>query len=404
MEKNLGEEKRMVIRKKRWLGSLTIFLALALWFLPFPGLGSEPLPPSGASPGPQAAKADSNPPGAYDYARFLAGLPNPGGPLAAWENRPAWIKYADSCKRKWEKFAKVQLGPMRQWAAQELNPAQTAAVFYPFSGPDFLNVYTLFPQARTYVLVALEPVGSLPDFAALDLGNFLARMENSLCQYLYTDYFVTAKMHAQISKTELAGVLPVLLFFLAREQARVLEAQPLVLKADGTLEERPAKASNSNPGPGIPGVRLVFAGPGGAEKQTLYYFQVNLQDHSLKKTPQFPAFLKSLGPLTTFTKSASFLLASPFSSAIRQLILEQSCYVLQDDSGIPLRDFPAATWNLRFYGTYKGPIAFFRNRYQEDLAEVYNKGKDVYPLPFGIGYHFRAGTSNLLFAAKRQEK
>lgn len=394
----------MAIWKKRLLGSLTIILCLSLLFLAFPGLAAELLPPGGDSPTAQGEKAGSNTAASDDYARFLAGLPNLGGPLAAWENRPAWIKYAASCKRSWENFAKTQLGPMRQWAAQELAAAQTTAVFYPFSGPDFLNVYTLFPQARTYVLVALEPVGALPDFAALDLGNFLARMENSLCQYLYTDYFVTAKMHAQISKTELAGVLPVLLFFLAREQARVLEAQPLVLKADGTLEERPAKASNSNPGPGIPGVRLVFAGPGAAEHQTLYYFQVNLQDHSLKKNPQFPAFLKSLGPLTTFTKSASYLLASPFSSAIRQLILEQSRYVLQDDSGIPLQNFPAATWNLKFYGTYKSPIALFKNRYQEDLAEEYNKGKDVYPLPFGIGYHFRAGTSNLLFAAKRQDQ
>lgn len=394
----------MAIRKKRLLGSLTIFLSLSLWFLPFPGLGSEPLPPSGASPGPQAEKAGSNPPESNDYACFLAGLPNPGGPLAAWESKPTWIKYADASRRKWENFARAQLGPMRQWAAQELGTAQTAAVFYPFSGPDFLNVYTLFPRAETYVMVALEPVGALPDCAALDLGNFLARMQNSLEQYLYTDYFVTAKMAAQISQTELAGVLPVLLFFLAREQAQVLAVQHLVLKADGALEERPGAASGGSSGNGIPGVRLIFTGPGAAGQQTLYYFQVNLQNHSLKKNPQFAAFLKSLGPLTTFTKSASFLLASPFSSAIRQLILEQSRYVLQDDSGIPLRDFPAATWNLRFYGTYKGPIARFKNRYQEDLAEVYNQGKDVYPLPFGIGYHFRAGTSNLLFAAKKQEE
>ncbi|MHB8068112.1 MAG: hypothetical protein ACYDIC_09455 [Desulfobaccales bacterium] len=394
----------MAIRKKRVLGGITIILCLSLWFLPFPGLGSEPLPSSGASPGPQAEKAGSNTPTSNDYACFLAGLAHPGGPLAAWESNPAWIKYAAANRQNWEKFSKKQLEPMRQWAAQELAAAPTAAVFYPFSGPDFLNVYALFPRARTYVLVALEPVGTLPDCAALDLPNFLAGMQNSLQQYLYTDYFVTAKMATQISQSELKGVLPVLLFFLAREQARVLEVQHLVLKADGALEERPAAAGGGSPGPGIPGVRLIFTGPGAAAPQTLYYFQVNLQDHSLRKKPQFAAFLKNLAPLTTFTKSASFLLASPFSSAIRQLILEQSAYVLQDDSGIPLQDFAPATWNLRFYGTYKGPIARFKNRYQEDLAAVYNKGKDVYPLPFGIGYHFRAGTSNLLFAAKKQDQ
>jgi len=394
----------MTIGKKGVPGRTMIFLGLALWILTFPGLGAEPLPPGGDSPGPQVEKAGSKPLVSNDCARFLAGLPNPGGSLESLESKPAWIKYAAASKRNWENFARTQLGPMRQWAARELGAAPTAAVFYPFSGPDFLNVYTLFPGARTYVLAALEPVGALPDFATLDLPNFLARMQNSLSQYLYTDYFVTAKMHAQIAQTELAGVLPVLLFFLAREQTRVLEVQQVVLKADGALAEQPGAASGGNPGPGIPGVRLIFTGPDTAAPQTLYYFQVNLQDHSLKKNPQFAAYLKGMGPLTTFTKSASFLLASPFSAAIRQLILEQSRYVLQDDSGIPLQNFAAATWNLKFYGTYKGPISYFKNRYQEDLAQVYNKGKDVYPLPFGIGYHFRPGTSNLLFAAKKPEE
>jgi len=387
----------MITRKKRLQGRITIFLFFFLWFLPFPGLGADQAgsPAAGPTPG----KTGEHHPVYNDYARFLAGLPNPGGCLAAYESKPEWVKYAGSSNRSWESFAARQLQPMRQWAAQELGAAQKTTVFYPFSGPDFLNLYTLFPRAGTYVLVALEPVGALPDFAALDLANFLARMQNSLEQYLHTDYFVTAKMNAQIARTELAGVLPVLLYFLAREQARVLEVQRLVLKTDGAMEERPAAAGN--PGPGIPGVRLVFAGPDASKKQTLYYFQVNLQNHSLARNPQFVSFLKRLGPLTTFTKSASFLLASQFSSVIRQLILDRSSYVLQDDSGIPLQDFDPAIWRLRFYGTYKGPIALFKNRYQEDLAAVYNAGKEVYPLPFGIGYHFRAGTSNLLFAAKK---
>ena len=386
----------MAMRKKRLLSSIILFLSL--WFLPFPGLSSEP---GDESRGPQPEKTNGYNQKYNDYARFLAGLRQPEGLLAAYESRPAWIKYADSSNRSWGSFAATQLGPMRKWAAQELAAVQTATVFYPFSGPDILNLYTLFPRAQTYVMVALEPVGALPDFATLDLANFFARLQNSLRQYLQTDYFVTAKMAAQIAQTELAGVLPVLLFFLAREQARVLEVQHLVMKADGAMAERPGGATGENPGPGIPGVRLVFTGPGAAGPQTLYYFQLNLQNHSLGRNPQFVAFLKSLGPLTTFTKSASFLLFSRFSAAIRQLILERSRYVLQDDSGIPLQDFDPAIWHLRFYGTYKGPIALFKNRFQKNLATVYNKGKDVYPLPFGIGYHFQAGTSNLLFAAKK---
>jgi hypothetical protein len=68
-----------------------------------------------------------------------------------------------------------------------------------------------------------------------------------------------------------------------------------------------------------------------------------------------------------------------------------------------LKYFSPEIWKLRFYGTYAGPIDLFKDKYQEDLDMAYQEGKDVYPLPFGIGYQSRAGTSNLLFAAKKKK-
>jgi hypothetical protein len=95
------------------------------------------------------------------------------------------------------------------------------------------------------------------------------------------------------------------------------------------------------------------------------------------------------------------LMFKPHFSAIRQFILDQSLYVLQGDSGIPLRYFDPAEWDLRFYGTYAGPIALFSNCHQADMATRYRKGQDIQPLPFGIGYRHRARTSNLMFASKK---
>lgn len=34
---------------------------------------------------------------------------------------------------------------------------------YMFSGPDFLYATSFFPNASTYVLAGLEPVGEIPD-------------------------------------------------------------------------------------------------------------------------------------------------------------------------------------------------------------------------------------------------
>ncbi|MBP1686998.1 MAG: hypothetical protein H6Q33_3141 [Deltaproteobacteria bacterium] len=172
----------------------------------------------------------------YDaYARLIAGLPTPGSHLAPYENHPAWIRYAESIRRSWDRFAPMQLRPMREWAAQELGAATTSAVFYPFSGPDFVNVYTLFPSAKTYLLVALEPAGTLPDLSTLDAQDYFASLQRSLYEYLYIDFFVTSKMARQIGQTKLKGVLPILLFLLARAQARVLDVQYFVLKPDGTI-------------------------------------------------------------------------------------------------------------------------------------------------------------------------
>ena len=40
-------------------------------------------------------------------------------------------------------------------------------MLYMFSGPDFLYATSFFPNAATYVLAGLEPVGQIPDLIGL---------------------------------------------------------------------------------------------------------------------------------------------------------------------------------------------------------------------------------------------
>jgi hypothetical protein len=394
------EVGQMTAIKKLFCSCCAIFLPLVLAFPPALAAGSDSLEKFIA--GTQRERPFVYHPEYHDYACYLGGVSNPEGSLAEYEDTPVWDNYAAGMDRNWERLEKRQLQPMKRWAAKELKEVATATVFYPFSGADFLNVYALFPNAKTYLMLALEPVGTIPDLDGG--GNCLADLERALRGYLYaTAYFVTARMQTQLARSQLKGVLPVLMFFLAREKARVLDIRYWVMRGDGSLEERQALESESYRD-GIPGVRLVFEGPGVRGRQTLYYFQVNLQDSSFGRHPRFRSFLKSFAPFTSFSKSASFLLPNPDFSEIRQFILNQSHYVLQTDSEIPLKHFAPETWNLRFYGTYTGPTPLFRGRYQKDLALAYQEGKDIYPLPFGIGYHYEAGTSNLLFAAKKPKK
>ena len=201
---------------------------------------------------PKSGQTDKCLPAYNDYALFIAGLSNPKSTLAAYEGKPAWVRHAKFIEQNWERFTRGRLAPMRQWAAKELSSATAATVFYPFSGPDFVNVFALFPHAKTYLLIALEPVGEMPDFAAGNNQHFFPSLQRSLNDLLQLDFFITNQMRSSLGKGELKGTLPVLMFFLAREQATVLEVQYWAMKPDGAIIESPALGPGDRPA-GIPG-------------------------------------------------------------------------------------------------------------------------------------------------------
>jgi hypothetical protein len=99
-------------------------------------------------------------------------------------------------------------------------------------------------------------------------------------------------------------------------------------------------------------------------------------------------------------KSASYLRHESSFSMIRSFLLENSSTLVQDDSGIPCSFFTPEAWRLRFFGSYPGPIALFKEYTQPKLAEYY-RTSDPVPLDFGIGYRHRAGESTLMVANRR---
>jgi hypothetical protein len=388
--------------KKRLLAAVAFLFFLSLGVFPSPAAGPETLVGTGETAAFQGEEAGADTPGYQDYALFIAGLKGSQGPLVAQQGKPTWANYARGIDQSWGNFDKRRLTVMREWASRELSQAGCPTVFYPFSGPDFVNMFTLFPQARTYLMVSLEPVGEIPDFSDPRSNGFFPGLQRSLYDLLHLNFFITPKLKATLGRREVKGVLPVLLFFMAREEARVVDVRYWVMKPEGTIVETPATTVPVTCGPGdITGLRLVFARPGASENQTLYYFRFNLGNDSWKRHQQFVSFLEKFGPMTTFSKAASYLMHNSHFSAIRQFILDKSTFMLQTDSAIPVQYFDPSVWDRRFYGCYKGPIALFRNRYQRDLAEIYQRGQEIQPLPFGICYRHRPRTSNLMFAAKK---
>ncbi|UYZ57748.1 hypothetical protein [Hymenobacter latericus] len=87
---------------------------------------------------------------------------------------------------------------------------------------------------------------------------------------------------------------------------------------------------------------------------------------------------------------------------MRNLILERSQFILQDDSGIAMKYFPRGNWRFIHYGTYRKPIPMFAMYYQPALTAAYQDSvQKPRPLPFGTGYNWRVNDSNLLLAKRK---
>ncbi len=81
------------------------------------------------------------------------------------------------------------------------------------------------------------------------------------------------------------------------------------------------------------------------------------------------------------------------------VILARSDFVVQDDSGVPLRLFARDAWKLRFHGVYQAPTTEFGKFLQKDL-KVEMQRNSTGKLPFSYGYAFKQGESNLMTAER----
>lgn len=331
-----------------------------------------------------------------DQARFLAGLPQDGSPLAQLAARGEFNSHAKALDAEWADAEERQLRPIREWAPLGLPDAvnDTAPLLYVFSGPDFLHAHTFFPNASTYVLAAVEPVGPLPDVTKLsegELGASLRNLRNSLNASLSFSFFITADMKKDLQATKLTGTLPVLYVFLARCGCYIQNVEKVWLDAEGkVLTDQETKT---------PGARITFLGTKG-QQQTLYYFATNIANWELKQNASFLRFCDTLGMVNGFTKSASYLMHLSEFTTIRDYLLMHCHTMTQDDSGIPWREFPRDFWDVKAFGWYPGPIPLFKQHYQSELAEYYRKN-EAPMIPFGIGYQWRPKQSTLIYGVSK---
>jgi hypothetical protein len=348
---------------------------------------------------PRASLAD-------DTARFLAGMPGPpGGRFAALEETDIWKEHRRQLDDAWRTTDAQLLSGFRKFQMDELStPAlQSRTVFYPFSGPDALTVTLYFPHNPVYVMVALEPAGTLPTVEQIsmkDLPGYLAAMRATTADELGRSFFITRQMDKQFRGQVTDGLLLPILQLLVRTGHTVQGFRYVRLDESGQIIER-AKDYKAPTRYGNKGLEIDFQTDADSSLHKLFYFSVNIANDRLRENTPFQLYLSRLTETVSMLKATSYMPHQPGFSMIRDALLKNSYAILQDDSGLPFKSFTQDKWKVQLYGDYIKPYGSFSWLEQPDLREAY-KTTTPKQLPMHVGYGYRKITSNLLLATRRE--
>ena len=375
---------------------IALFAAALAW-LPRTSAQDAATPPAEPAPKPEPAQPPPAP-ADDDTARWLAGLHPQGEALATFALVPAWKHHAKELDAAWAGSEQERITKVRAWAPSAMGEACTAdsPVFYFFSGGDFLYPHALFPNAKTYVLCAREPVGTQPDPTRIppgELAGALSTFRKSLSSLLDFSFFITKDLRKDVGQRHIPGILPVLELILVREGAHVTGVQRVHCDDAGEIS-REAKAKG-----GSPGVQIQFRTEGKPE-QTLYYFYGDLSNGGLKTHGGVLRFCETLGTGRSLLKAASYLPHMGEFSRINEWVMEHSSAIVQDPSGIPYRTFAKGNWTLRFWGRNTQPIAIFKQFTESDLKAAVDAAPPL-RIPFGFGYQHEPANSLLILAERK---
>jgi hypothetical protein len=341
---------------------------------------------------------------ANDAARFLAGLPGTeGSPYAALEATDAWKEHQRLLDATWKEAEAEQFPGLRKFQSDELSDPALAGrtVFYPFSGPDALTVTSYFPHNPLYVMVALEPAGTLPtagQIAKKELPGYLAAIRDTMASELGRSFFITRQMDHQFRGQVTDGLLAPILQLLVRTGHTVLGFRYVRLDDAGEVIDRtvdykaPTRYGNK-------GVEIEFQTDADSSLHRMVYFSVNISNDRMKENTPFQKYLSQLTGAVSMLKATSYMPHHAGFSMISDALLADSYAILQDDSGLPYKKFTPEQWKVQLYGDYNKPYGSFSWLEQPDLREAYKAGGPK-PLPMHVGYGYRRITSNLLLATR----
>jgi hypothetical protein len=329
-------------------------------------------------------------------ARFLAGLEIKDSLFNHWTLDSAYQRYKSFTDSNFKALEEKRFSLIKKWQDSIISPLimDSLNVFYPFSGPDFIHVNPLFPKTKYILMLANEPLGSVPDFsefADTTRNQYIQKLANSLSDIYKKSYFITRKMNEDFSRKNVNGVIPVFMFFFARSNYNVLDITRTYIDSSGKCVNEILNDSIKQRS--IKGVRFLIEDHTNQQRKIVEYFKCDLSNEGFKAHPEFNLFLENKPNVNTFVKSASYLMHYNTFKQIREITLNISDAILEDDTGIPYKYFK--NWGFLPFGQYTMPVKDFSNVFQPDLDSAYKKVIPS-PLPFSLGYHWGTKKQNYM--------
>lgn len=333
-------------------------------------------------------------------ARLLAGVDPQGGSagLQAVAQTDAW-KAHRKASRYGDRQLQDRLHRMDQWQRSTLPAARAgSALIYPFSGPDFVNAFALFPGYKTYVFFSLEPPGEIPALTGMNdqqLSTLFSDLRGALNDLVALNFFITPNMQENLHTDALQGTVSVLLAQMGLLGLTVHSVEPFDPWPSSAL-----RATEGSPALPMHAVKIEFDDRE-KTRRSLLYLSLDVSDSQLRYYPEFEPWLRSFKQPTVLLKSASYLLHGSNFRKVRGVVREQARLIVQDDTGMPYRLLRADGFQISLYGQYERPVKLFENRYQKDLDDAFESVGNSVPVPFPFGYNWRKEGRSGVIVARR---
>ena len=330
-------------------------------------------------------------------ARYFAGLKQPAGsPLAARTKTARYAGFRTRMNRYWRRFRATTFQRIRNWQKREVADLDRSTILYPFSGPDFLNVYAVYPEADRYIMIGLEKGGRVPVIESLSKNRMrkgLDMMVRGFRIYIGFNFYRTLGMRVDLNKSPFTGTLPHVLTQIAWLGYTPKAVYSVSFTPEGKMVTTPLKRGR------VTTNWMLKCRSASGKLMKIVYLSQDISVKGFAKAPGVRKFLEKLPEVSGLFKAASYLPPRPPFKTITRICLSRMKSIVQDDSGIPYRMLKN-DYKVTLYGKYRRAHGMFPSYNQPQLARLYRR-RPRKALPFNFQYDRPDKSRNLMVARRK---